>query len=110
MICNFIFYVRDQEASTHFYRRLLNQEPTLNVPGMSEFKLSENCTLGLMPEKGILRLLGEAIEDPAEASGVPRAEIYLSVSSPQEYMSRAEVIGARLLSPLIVRNWGDIAG
>jgi hypothetical protein len=64
MVCHFILYVRNQELSTQFYKQLLSQDPQLNVPGMTEFKLGENCILGLMPEKGIKRLLGDAIQDP----------------------------------------------
>lgn len=48
--------------------------PSLNVPGMTGFTLSANCVLGLMPEAGIKRLLGERLPDPAQATGIPRAE------------------------------------
>lgn len=51
MKCNFILYVRDQEASTGFYIAVLAMEPILNVPGMTEFELSSDCVLGLMPER-----------------------------------------------------------
>lgn len=44
-----ILYVDDQEASSRFYRNVLETEPTLDVPGMTEFSLRETCTLGLMP-------------------------------------------------------------
>jgi hypothetical protein len=44
-----ILYVANQSISTEFYSRLLNQKPILNVPGMTEFNLSENTILGLMP-------------------------------------------------------------
>lgn len=110
MTCHFILYVRDQEASAIFYQRILNQSPQLNVPGMTEFQLSEECILGLMPEGGIKRLLGEAIPHPAEAKGVPRAELYLVVSNPEEFISRGERAGGRLLSSIQARNWGHRAG
>ena len=41
MISHFIFYVTDQAKSTRFYESVLGQEPLLNVPGMTEFKLNE---------------------------------------------------------------------
>lgn len=110
MVCHFILYVRDQEASTRFYQKILGQAPTLNVPGMTEFQLLDGCILGLMPEHGIKRLLGEAIEHPEKAKGVPRAELYLIVSEPGKCIARAENAGGRLLSPLEERNWGDKAG
>lgn len=105
-----ILYVKDQDRSTAFYKQVLGFEPTLNDPGMTEFKLGEECFLGLMPEKGIKRLLGEALPDPASANGVPRAELYLSVDDPFEFHQRSIKHGGKELSPVVKRNWGDIAG
>lgn len=110
MICHFILYVRDQEVSTRFYQDVFNQEPELNVPGMTEFHLSEGCIVGLMPEKGIKRLLGGAIEDPEKTNGIARAEIYLVVKDPERFIARAQNAGGRILSPIELRNWGDRAG
>jgi len=72
-----VLYVADQRRSAEFYRRVLEREPGLDVPGMTEFPLPGGCTLGLMPETGIRRLLGDALPDPARANGVSRAELYL---------------------------------
>lgn len=110
MTCNFILYVRDQEASTRFYQTVLAQEPSLNVPGMTEFHLSNDSVLGLMPEKGIKRLLGSTIQDPETTNGISRAEIYLSVLTPERFMERAVNAGGRILSKIEDRNWGDRAG
>ena len=63
-----------------------------------------------MPENGIKRLLGEAIEHPEKAKGIPRAELYLVVPDPEKYITRAESAGGRLLSAIEKRNWGDKAG
>ena len=110
MTCHFILYVRDQTASTSFYCSILGQEPTLNVPGMTEFQLEPNCILGLMPEKGIKRLLGDAIRDPEATTGASRAELYLRVSDPKIYMNRAKELSAKILSEIKARDWGDEAG
>ena len=110
MICHFILYVRDQELSAKFYHQTLGNEPSLNVPGMTEFKLENNCILGLMPEKGIKRLLGDAIQDPEKTNGIARAELYFQVLEPQGFIDRAVKAGARILSPLEKRNWGHEAG
>lgn len=110
MICNFILYVRDQEASTRFYKTALAQDPILNVPGMTEFRLSAESVLGLMPEKGIKRLLGSSIQDPETTNGIARAEIYLTVPKPEEFLERALGAGGKLLSNVESRNWGDKAG
>jgi len=104
---NIILYVADQQASTGFYQAVLARRPDLNVPGMTEFRLSEACILGLMPEAGIKRLLGERLPDPGQANGVPRAEVYLTVDDPGAWHARALANGARELSPLALRNWGD---
>lgn len=106
---HFIFYVQDQSKSTAFYAAVLGREPTLNVPGMTEFALAEQCVLGLMPETGIKRLLGNTLPDPAQAAGVPRAEIYLYVADPAIYHQRALAAGAVELSGLEPRDWGDWA-
>ncbi len=107
MRAHFILYVRDQAAAAAFYSRVLDAAPTLDVPGMTELDLG-GATLGLMPEQGITRLLGDAI-DPS-ASRVPRAELYLVVGDPDAMMRRALEAGARELSPVTPRDWGHRAG
>lgn len=107
MKTHFVLYVSDQRKSSAFYRSVFAQEPTLDVNGMTEFTLNDGAVLGLMPEAGIKRLLGEAIKDPKEGRGIPRAELYLLVDEPQSYYERALANGARALSPLEERNWGD---
>jgi catechol 2,3-dioxygenase-like lactoylglutathione lyase family enzyme len=105
MTLHAILYVADQEASAHFYRAVLASEPRLDVPGMTEFDVG-GAVLGLMPEAGIRRLLGEGLPDPAAARGVPRAEVYLLVDDPAAYHARALEAGGRELSALAVRDWG----
>lgn len=102
-----ILYVKDQIKSAGFYRRLLDLNPALDVEGMTEFVLNDGLVLGLMPEAGIKRLLGDAIRDPASGRGIPRAELYLLVEEPQMYYQRALNAGAKPLSPPELRNWGD---
>ncbi len=106
---NIILYVSDQQRSRDFYAQVLQLAPTLDVPGMTEFLLSESLVLGLMPEKGIVRLLGNAIKNPALAAGIPRAELYLSVEQPQQYHQRALQAGANELKAYSLMNWGDMA-
>lgn len=106
---HFILYVKDQANSTAFYAHVLNHKPSLNVPGMTEFMLSDDCILGLMPQTGIKRLLGENLPDPSEGYGIPRAELYLLVDEPQAYHQRALDVGATELSELAARDWGHYA-
>ncbi len=106
---HFILYVRDQDAATAFYTAVLGVAPALHVPGMTEFALGDACVLGLMPERGIANLLGDALPDPTAARGVPRAEVYLVVDDPAAFHARALAEGAVELSPLEERGWGHVA-
>ena len=103
----FIFYVSDQDKSCDFYRNVLGVEPILDVPGMTEFQLNDGSVLGLMPETGIKKLLGEKLPDPMTGNGIPRSELYLSVDNPEEFHQRSLASGAIELSPLTNREWGE---
>jgi catechol 2,3-dioxygenase-like lactoylglutathione lyase family enzyme len=104
-----ILYVRDQAAASAFWRAVLDCPPVLDVPGMTEFALGTRVVLGLMPEAGIRALLGPSLPDPAQARGVPRAEVYLVVDDAAAYHARALAAGAVELSALARRSWGDDA-
>ena len=103
----FILYVADQKRSRNFYSHVLQVRPVLDVPGMTEFILPGGGTIGLMPERGIVALLGEKIPDPATASGIPRSELYLRVESPEEFHHRVLESGGREIEPVKLRDWGD---
>ena len=109
LLVNIILYVKDQIASTSFYEKVLGLKPVLNVPGMTEFELSNRTKLGLMPEEGIYHLLKDKIPNPNKASGIPRAELYLSVENPIEMHQRAISEGGKELSAYEMRSWGDEA-
>ncbi|MBS2040813.1 hypothetical protein JST97_37850 [bacterium] len=104
MRAHLILYVCEQMVSCEFYSRLLNQDPRLDVPGMTEFVINENCILGLMPNSSIQRLLG--INSVVERE-IARAELYLHVECPETWYERALQAGARPLSPAQLRDWGD---
>jgi uncharacterized protein len=101
-----ILFVRDQEASARFYSRVLGIDPTLHVPGMTEFALSDGTVLGLMPEAGVMRLHGDALDLPASTRAT-RAELYLIVEDAAACHARAVAAGAEELSGLQERDWGD---
>lgn len=106
---HFILYVSDQGRSEAFYAEALGKNPSLSVPGMTEFDLGGGAVLGLMPASGIRRLLGEELPDPEQASGIPRAELYLRVQDAGSGHRRALAAGAQELSALADRDWGDRA-
>ena len=101
-----ILYVKDQNLSTEFYSKLLNQQPSLNVPGMTEFSLSENSILGLMPIKGIENLLENKIEVASKNDKKVKAELYLVVDQIDKYLERANSLKAEIVSVVKVRDWG----
>lgn len=102
-----ILYVRDQQASAVFYQKIFRKAPDLDVPGMTEFILAEQVKLGLMPNRGIAKILGDTLPHPDEGSGIPRCELYLYVDDlPFEYENALKA-GSRSLSPPALRDWGD---
>lgn len=103
----FILYVNDQQKSTDFYTKLLRKNPDLNVPGMTEFILSENCKLGLMPNKGIAKILLDKTPHPDEGNGIPRCELYFYVDNIELEFENAMKIGAKLISSIQDRDWGE---
>ncbi len=104
-----ILFVQDQEASTDFYTKLFRQEPDLHVSGMTEFILSNTCKLGLMPNRGIAKILGDKTLHPEQGIGIPRCELYLRVENIDLEFDNALKAGARLISPIEDRDWGDKA-
>ena len=103
----FILYVSDQRASTAFYQEILELTPALDVPGMTEFLLSEDCKLGLMPNPGIAKIIGDRLPHPDQGIGIPRSELYLSVENTEKRFHKAIQAGAILISPPLQRDWGD---
>lgn len=104
-----ILYVNDQETSCAFYQNIFRKEADLNVPGMTEFNLSDNCKIGLMPNNGIAKILVDKTPHPDCGNGIPRCELYLYVDNVQLEFDNATKNGARLISPILDRNWGDKA-
>ena len=105
-----ILYVRDQARSTEFCRLALGLNARLNVPGMTEFELRAGCVLGLMPEAGIRRLLGDVLPDPVAGRSGARAELYLVVEDAGAAHRRAIAAGGVELAAVAKRSWGHRVG
>lgn len=101
-----ILYVNDQQASAVFYTKLFRQDPDLNVPGITEFQLSANCKLGWCPIKALQKYFRIKHHIPTR-NGIPRCELYFYVEDIQLEFDNATKIGAKLISPIEYRNWGD---
>ncbi len=105
-----ILYVKNQQISREFYTKVLGMEPTLNVPGMTEFTIAENLKLGLMPEDSIAGILTPKAPHPATGSGIPRCELYVYTDDIEKKYKKAVEAGAKEIRPIELRNWGDRAG
>ena len=106
----FILYDADQTRSKTFYANVLQKTPSLDVPGMTEFDLSETCKLGLMPENGIARIQGDALPHPAAGNGIPRSELYLFQENAAAFCERAILNGGKMVSAVQPRDWGHTVG
>ena len=107
MTAHFILYVSDQRAARDFFASVLERAPRLDVPGMTEIDLPGGAVLGLMPETGIRRLLGDALPR-AMAPASLRAELYLLVDDVHAVHGRALAAGAKELSAPALRDWGHV--
>lgn len=104
-----ILYVENQEISTGFYSKVFRQAPVLNVPGMTEFRLAENFTLGLMPNSSIAKILNGKTPTPQSGTGIPRCELYLYVENIEAELDNILQNSIELISGLGERDWGDNA-
>ena len=105
-----ILYVADQQKSRDFYAAILQKKPSLDVPGMTEFKLTEGLKLGLMPENGIAKIIFPTAKHPSLGNGIPRCELYLILENPEKSLNNAIVAGAKEISKIQDRDWGDRVG
>ncbi len=70
------------------------------VPGMTEFIISENLKLGLMPEVGIAKILFEKTPHPSTGNGIPRCELYIYTNEISTVFQRAKYAGAIEISSI----------
>jgi catechol 2,3-dioxygenase-like lactoylglutathione lyase family enzyme len=102
-----ILYCKDQQKSCDFYSKILNLIPSLDVPGMTEFQLTPELKLGLMPENGIAKILGNKTPHPSSGNGIPRCELYIYVENVKQSFDNSLKQGAKEISPPQPRDWGD---
>jgi len=105
----FIFYVADQARGAAYYRAVLDVEPILDVPGITEFRLFDGAVLAVMPAASARRLLGDVVPSADEMSMRPKAELYLVVDDPEAHHARALANGGTELSPMQARDWNHRA-
>lgn len=101
-----ILFVRHQQTSRLFYKQIFRQDPVLDVPGMTEFQITSTFKLGIMPNDGIAKILS-TLPHPDNGTGIPRCELYIFVDDIETRHQQALDAGARLISDIAIRNWGD---
>lgn len=106
----FILYVSNQEKSRDFYQILLQQKPSLDVSGITEFTLNDFVKIGLMPNDGIAKIITPKLPHPTSGIGIPRCELYLQVDNIETIFEEAKQAGATEISPITLRDWGDYVG
>lgn len=102
-----ILYVNDQKLSCEFYEKLFRKKADLNVQGMTEFIISGQCKLGLMPSNGIAKILNGKTPHPDSGNGIPRCELYFYTEDVKSEYDNAVKCGVKLISPVADRDWGD---
>lgn len=103
-----ILFVEDADRAKKFYSSLFRKLPELDVPGMTEFVISDTFTLGLMPVTNIEKIL-ETQNFHQNGNNLIRHELYLYVDDLEFEYENAVKSGAELISPIQMRNWGDRA-
>lgn len=110
IIAHTILFVADQARSAGFYSRVLDVEPNLNVPGMTEFHIADGAVLGLMARASAERLFADSVKIVEENDFKKVVELYLLVNDAAAYLQRAIESGAQEISRLQLRDWGHRAG
>ena len=103
-----ILAVGDLARSRAFYRDAFGWALPVDVPAYAEFELPGGMRLGLYQREGFARNTGQA---PAVTplGAISATEIYLHVDDLPAAVGKLEAAGARVLSPLAKRDWGDEA-
>lgn len=60
-----------------------------------------------MPNHGIAKILADKTPHPETGNGIPRCELYFYVENIQFEFENAIATGAKIISEMTDRNWGD---
>lgn len=104
-----ILAVDDIALSVELYRRLLDRAPAVETPVYAEFTLSRGERIGLYERTGFGKNVG-AIPFRIPPGEVGPTELYFYSPDPEAMLERVVQAGARRLSVLAPRPWGDEVG
>lgn len=103
-----ILAVRDLPRSRAFYTAAFDWAVTVDQPVYVELRMPNGQRLGLYARDGFARSTGELPAASPPGATAP-TELYLHTTTLAPDLARLEAAGARLLSPLAPRDWGDDA-
>ncbi len=103
-----ILAVADLPRARAFYDAAFGWPADVDVPVYVEYALPGGLRLGLYDRAGFARNTGEP-PAPPPAAGTAATELYLYPDDVPAAIVRVEAAGARLLSALAPRGWGDEA-
>ncbi|MBI5510723.1 MAG: ester cyclase [Deltaproteobacteria bacterium] len=103
-----ILAVRDLALATRFYREAFAWKQIVEAPVYIEFALPGGMRFGLYRRESFAKNTGQ-MPAPTPTDVITPTELYFYVDEPDAAMTRALSAGARLLSGLSLRDWGDEA-
>ena len=101
-----ILAVGDLARAADFYRAAFGWPAEVETPVYVEFRLPAGMRLGLYRREAFGRNVGAAPHERPPGSLAP-TELYLFPVDLEFSLERALAAGARLLSPIARRDWGD---
>jgi len=101
-----ILAVGDLSRSSTFYRAAFGWPAEVETPAYVEFRLPAGMRLGLYRREAFARNVGDAPHE-APSGSLASTELYLFPGDLVQAVERALAAGARLLSPIARRDWGD---
>jgi len=103
-----ILAVRDLDAATRFYREAFGWPQRVNAPVYSEFEVPGGMRLGVYERNGFGRNTGQ-VPSPIEHGQLAPTELYFYADDIEHAIALIRAAGARELSALAPRAWGDEA-
>jgi catechol 2,3-dioxygenase-like lactoylglutathione lyase family enzyme len=103
-----ILAVGDLPHSVQFYRGVFGWAPSIDTPAFVAFDLGGGSSLGLYAREGFAKNTGKAPEGLTYGA-ISGTELYLVFDDPSPFLERLKARGARVLSELSPRPWGDEA-
>jgi predicted enzyme related to lactoylglutathione lyase len=103
-----ILAVAELERAVRFYRDAFGWKPRVETPVYVELELPDGRGLGLYQRDGFSRNTGQ-MPTAVPNGEIGGTEIYLHSDDLHTTIERVEVAGARKLSELAPRDWGDEA-